>query len=250
MSAYTGAYAGGGKRRRYSTAGTAGRATTALRGRRMYAKPIVVYKGFTRKSGLYGRELKFYDKSLSATTAAGTGTVLEDAMVTVAQGAGTEQRVGRKIWCTSLELRGEIHLVSNTANTATYSGCRVRLVVVLDKQCNGSATTWGAVFADTSPNSMPNMENQDRFQILYDRTWSINHITGIVHEQGSATQYHQPGVRQNFHIKIPLKRKTISYDGATGAIGEMASNNIALMAIRDGANDATVEALWRVRYTD
>jgi len=93
---------------------------------------------------------------------------------TVAQGAASSEREGRKVVIKGLELRHLFTLSSSAvaANTSTS----VRLITVLDKQCNGATPSETDLFnvATNKTNNMYNLDNAQRFSILSYETMDNN----------------------------------------------------------------------------
>lgn len=96
----------------------------------------------------------------------------------VRQGAGSWERIGRKIQLTSLRLKGSfLNDYTSQASTGNIPANYIRMVVVWDRQPSGGAIpTWDSVFSQTaqdgteSSNVMAQLayDNMDRFQILRD----------------------------------------------------------------------------------
>ena len=104
-----------------------------------------------------------------------TGTFLD--LNTVPSGAGDNARTGNDISATSIRIRW---IASQVAATTVANNCRI--IVGWDSQPNTAATT--ATLLDTSIVTNPlvapyNHDNQKRYKILYDRSFTLNPSAGV-----------------------------------------------------------------------
>lgn len=94
-------------------------------------------------------------------------------------------------------------------------------------------------------NNYRNMEFIDRFRVLHDKTVVLNRMA--VQDTLGAEVTKQFNIGKNMNLDI-------SFNGVTGAIGEVQTNNIGVMFITDkNSTDTSVWSStyeWRVRYTD
>ncbi len=156
-----------------------------------------------------------------------------------------------------VQLRGHIKLTGDTSPEAIRSH-RVRMIVYCDKQCNGAMANVNDILqdsksiADGTPtakavtiNNYRNMEFIDRFRVLHDKTVVLNRMA--VQDTLGAEVTKQFNIGKNMNLDI-------SFNGVTGAIGEVQTNNIGVMFITDkNSTDTSVWSStyeWRVRYTD
>lgn len=215
--------------------------------RRYGASAVAKYydPGYSRTSGYYGRfagpgaELKFFDTSLSFPVDA-TGEVPATGQLNlIPQGTTESQRIGRKCVIKSIQLRGIATFAPAAAATAADV---VNLFVVLDKQCNGAAAAFTDVFVGSSANtSLRNMANSSRFVILKTYRWAFNPMSGATTAYNNTTRTFDWYKRCN----IPLE-----FSSTTGAIGEIRSNNIFLLAQAVQDDLTTVTGVCRVRFSD
>ncbi len=213
--------------------------------------------GYNRFSPQYGRqsfrttsghmlgrpEKKFLDSDISdavVTTGIefGTGDIL-----TVVAGTGESQRVGRKIMVTNIHLRGVLAL-NRIADAATGAlPDQIRIMVVLDKQCNGAAATAALLLQTDNITSFRNVENIGRFQMLYDKTIALHVVnsggTGAVNDTSETNKLW----KVNLNVRIPIE-----YSSTTGAITERCCNNIFVCQISHTGLMALKIAKARIRY--
>jgi len=139
----------------------------------------------------------------------------------VQQGAGSWNRVGRKIQLQSLRLRGSLLFTYDPApSTGNLTGNTLRMVVVWDKQPSGAAiptydTVFGVTGQDGSETSTflnpVKYDNMDRFSVLRDcvidfdpKLYNASALT-----QGRVIEY------KTFDEFIPLKGREVVFLGQT-----------------------------------
>ena len=108
-------------------------------------------------------EKKFFDTQLTS-TAVPTAGVVNPNLVIIPQGDGESERIGRKIVVTNVLVHGSIN------TDTTDEGQQVRIMLVQDKQANGAVFNTGQVLAQLSYQAFREMENIERFVVLYDKT--------------------------------------------------------------------------------
>ena len=236
------------KRKRGITFARSGR---QMRPRRLFAPQ----RGFLRVGGFYGRysgrnaELKFFDTLKAQTSVTETGTVLDDSVNHIAQGVTEENRVGRKCTIRGLHFKGTYNNTVSTVLSATNQS--VRIVIVVDKQTNGTAVTVADVLEDVTEfngyNSYRNLANSQRFKVLMDRRFNIR-IPAVAQTAAGTFSTYLNEYKWEFNKRLNLP---IEFSGTTGAIGEIRSNNIAIFAIcRDATTRPEVGYTCRVRFSD
>lgn len=199
--------------------------------RRKFARPA--YSPFT--------ELKFLDGSNSGTIP--TAGIVFGSIVEIPEGTGRSERIGRKAMIKHVMLRFNaiVPPVASSGNSADI----FRVVVYQDKQTNGSAATVPDILDTTllalNYQSFKNLTNSGRFRILYDRSYSVNALSGTTGFNFDSRVYYEYHSRE---LNIPIEFNDSS---STGDISSMSSNNIGYFVI-SRAGDAQWEANWRVRY--
>ena len=182
-------------------------------------------------------ESKFFDSSDNvAVPAAGD---VNASLCLISQGAGDSQRLGRKIFPTSVGLKGSLTFTSPSGTNLTDL---VRVVVFIDKQANGATATVAQLLQGANYNNWRNLDNTDRFMFLYDKV----HTLGLT-ASGSASTV----VRKKFNVWLQLPSDLeIQYSSTTGALTELTSANIGVMSISLLDGDTTLDYISRLRYTD
>lgn len=195
------------------------------------------------------REKKYDDRSIAFTL----GTVDQDGSVlstlsAVVQGGGPQQRQGRKYVVTDFMCRYYINF--GTETDAQAADEVVRVVFFLDKQCNGTAASAHLVLEPTPGQSTTdylayqNMDQVERFQILYDRTHKMDKYAGA--NNGSTDVFAATGAMGRCYKKGYWPHLCTN-TGAT--VGDLASNNIGMLVISK-SNKCTVTARSRIRFYD
>lgn len=205
------------------------------------ARAVAAARGITRR--LPTGELKFLDTSKGNTLISSTGTVLDDSLNHIAQGTDESERIGRKCTVQALHIRGEIYIPSTT-NAQSCSDV-VRVIVYVDKQTNGSAASVTDLLESAAYNSFANLTNSGRFLILSNSVRVVNCTAGAGADTATDV-YADNRVLYQFDKKcnIPLE-----FSSTTGAISELRSNNIGVMAI-SSRGLCYINYNARIRYSD
>lgn len=211
------------------------------------AKAYKMTGGYQRQSGFYGRfqgknaENKFFDTNLSFSFDT-TGEVPATGQLTlIPQGVTESTRVGRKATIKSIHIRGLVNFVPGAA-VATASDL-LYLYLVLDKQCNGAAAAITDVLTSATMGiGMINMANSERFTVLKRIT------VQIASQAGATTAFANNSRIVDYYHKCNLP---IEYSSTTGAITEIRSNNIFLLAAATLNDDiSTMSGTCRLRFSD
>lgn len=218
--------------------------------------------GTSRTTGIYGRytpnakkvvaEKKWKDFSHNGTIEklAGGGpygeSIFIPSLVDISVGSGPNQRIGRTIQLKSVHVNGYASINA----TADYD--YVRIIVYMDRQCNGAEATPEQILAPDStgspgPMSFLNLENSKRFYILKDWRWSDEPKLAY-----NGTTVVGSEVVKDYQFNISLDEPIEYGSGGTG-IANIKSNNIGILAVCYRKTQTTTSSLrmtCRVRYTD
>lgn len=211
-------------------------------------RPIPRYLlGRVRTGGYYGRfagrsaELKFFDTAL-AWNFDSTGEVpATGQLALIPQGVTESTRIGRACVVKSIQIRGNFVFQPTTAASAATT---VILLVVQDTQCNGAAAAVTDVLNSANMSTaLINIDNSQRFKILKRITVSMNASAGVTTAYNNVVRH----VDMYKKCYIPL-----DFSSTTGALTEIRSNNIFLLAGSDGASDDLVSfgGYARLRFSD
>ncbi len=206
-------------------------------------------RGRMRVSGYYGRynrgqptsEWKFHDLSVVDVVVASAGSITTPSCNTIAQGTDQDERIGRKCTIKSIEFRYSI-LLPTTVNVGDGSD-EMRLIIYLDKQCNGETAIVGDILESADFQSFYNLANQNRFNILLDKTLLINALAGSGNGSSSDTFDCTRAFTWGKRCNIPIE-----FDATTGGIAEIRSNNIGILMI-SRKQLIGFEGFMRLRFT-
>lgn len=158
---------------------------------------------------------------------------------TVPQGAGTSQRVGKRIQLKSLQCRGS--MLANAAVTSTD----VAMLIVYDKRPTGALPAITDILVSVSATSFNNDNNSGRFRIL-------KRVDAIL--TGSAANNYTTDSAMNNDWFLPLKGLPQVFKSAgTGAIADIDEGALYLVTVGGsgaGTTAGTLTAAFRLRYID
>lgn len=230
--------------------GNAARSAKSARTASVAARRAVV-PGYTRTGGSYGRygasarrmgllpEKKFFDTALSFTVDATGEVPATGQLALIPQGDTESTRDGRKATIESIQLRGRVAYVPGAAGTASTNAY---IYVVLDSQCNGAAAAVTDVFTEADlSKALLNLNNSGRFRILKKIQMSFNPQAGVSAAFNSVIK------PLEFYKKCSID---MDWSSTTGALSEIRSNNIFLIAGTDQGSDdvVTVTGNCRLRF--
>ncbi|AUM61731.1 capsid [uncultured virus] len=191
-------------------------------------------------SGVPGRrgELKYIDTAFQDTIP-DTGTLV--LLNGLQPGTGASQRIGKRALFKNMLIRMGIGVPTNVG--ATPLNGYVRVLVVCDKQANAAAPTVAGILQAVNAISPVNMDNRDRFVVVYDHQITIDQLGS---RAGQAVK------------KFKKLNVTTSYNaGAAGTIADIATNSMYMLYIYSqigtGAAPTVTPALdayIRLRYDD
>ncbi len=195
-------------------------------------KAFRTLRGRARIGGFYGRytkprgELKFHDLDIDDTTDMSSGTIL-DSVNHIPQGTTEVQRDGRKCTIKAIEWRYNINNQENDAGGTPNNGSTVRVILYKDKQCNGATAAVTDILETADYQSFYNLANEARFDILMDKTHTINY-SGMASDGAAVVSQAKQVLNGEFALScnIPLE-----FSSTTGAITELRSNNVGVLLI-------------------
>ncbi len=192
----------------------------------------------TRRAGIStAGEHKFFDTTLGTTALATAGVILSPSLNLVPQGVTESTRVGRKCTITQINFRAFVILTSGTATTSDL----YRIMLVLDKQANGAPATIVDVLETADEKSFNNLSNSQRFLVLKDWYGAINKTADI----GTNVNSQQKVLSFFKSCSIPIE-----FSAATGAIGEIRSNNLLLLGLSSSGATISMSHTTRIRFAD
>jgi len=204
-------------------------------------------RGYVRTAGYYkgggaGTELKFHDLDIDDTDIATGGTIAEDSCLTIAQGDGESERIGRK--CTVKSINWRFQIVLDSASTPVSGTDVVRVILYQDKQTNGATAAVTDILESDDFQSFNNLANKSRFRTLMDRTYELNSSAAAGNGTTDLTAPAQ--INDTFFMSCNIP---IEYDNSatTGAIATMRSNNIGVLLL-SGFGRCGFASKMRIRF--
>lgn len=187
-------------------------------------------------------ELKAFDTAI-AFTVDQTGEVPATGQLSlVTTGDTLADRDGAVIQVKSLQIRGTLTFAPAAAALAA---CNVYIYIVQDRQANGAAAAIASVLTGNDMSiALGNVPNQYRFKILKRLVFTMQS------QAGATTAYNNVKAAFDEYIKFytPIEMR---YTASAGAITDVASNNLFLLAGSDAGQDdtVTVAGTARLRFT-
>lgn len=233
-------------------------ASSSKRGKRAYSNGIS--RNVRRKralapklhSGKESPELKYYDRAEAfiATTTLTKATTTTFSMNTIPQGASPSERISNRVRIKSVQCKGYFLVIGADAAAGNHDEFDnlARFMIVIDHQCNGAvAPTAEILLAPTSINSFRDLDNTDRFTVLFDHRVAVHPQTHFEGTDGITT-----GLDTKYEFSFYKKGLDMvcQYDATSEAITSQVNNSIdAYMMIEDTLCAVTVFFNTRVRYT-
>lgn len=189
-------------------------------------------------------ELKFHDRQITVSPAQAFGTV-HDTIVNINEGSDQVTRNGRTIQVKSVHVKLHIWLPEQEETDLAKTADTFRVILFIDKQCNGATATVLNLLHVTSFLSFRNLTGGSRFRVLWDKSITLNAQAaagggGVASNQESG----RVGMYLSFDKDLGLP---IEYNGLGITVAQLQTNNIGLLFISSrGLMEATVRT--RVRF--
>jgi len=185
----------------------------------------------------FPQEVKFFDTAVSFNADSTAEVPATGQWALIPQGDTQSTRDGRLARIKSIQFRGQIEGTNGAGSVARVRGA-IYIWVILDRQANGAAAAVTDVFTGTAAqNMLLNLNNSKRFKILHKevvapQTWGFYDST-VVTEGTFAVP---------LEFYIPNVNILMDWDSTTGAITEIKSNNIFIIAgVSQVANGTTLD---------
>lgn len=157
---------------------------------------------------------------------------------TMGDGTTNESRIGRKIAMRSIYLQFRIEKSSTAVSRSSY----VRMLLILDKQPNGTLPSWANILdlpgtgnPEVEMWSPNNLNNSKRFVTLIDHRLAL----------------HKDFVEGKIYKKYLRLSQTVQYNGTGNTIGNLATNSLLLCfvgAVTTGGNVSNFSGTTRLRF--
>ncbi len=173
-------------------------------------------------------------------------------IVDIPQGTGESQRIGRKCTITDVYLRLNISTLNKVLSSmavGTFTHNNVRIIMYLDRQCNGAQAAATDILQADVWNSYRNLSNKNRFRTLFDKVIVLNNTA---YGGGNGTTSESQNNHKNWIVNIHKRCFIpIEFSSTTGALTEIRSNNIGILIWSQVVGRHEVSAsLGRIRFID
>lgn len=192
-------------------------------------------------------EVKFTDTNMTGSWDASNAATNVLVVNQCSLGTGANQRIGNVVSCKSLELTGAVY--GGTLQANSPQACRI--IIYWDRQPDpaGVVTTIApSLLLNALPQGLTNIQNTDRYVIIYDKIFTIGTNAAVVGTAG----YNQA---RAFHLFLDLKGVETRYLTAGGATFP-STNSLCLAVMGDTLPGPNINPTWvnlaqsRVRFTD
>lgn len=187
---------------------------------------------------LNAQELKFLDVSNAALTVGAGGTVV--ALNSMAAGDDANTRNGRRIALVSSMFR--FHMLGTDGIATAPVGQRI--CIVYDRDSRGGSPAWTDVFQVTQSVTDRNVNNKDRFVVVYDNFMSRGKGDLSQSTPNTAGAGFETGIYDAKFTKLT----GMNAEYANTAANTPITGGLYLMALSDV--DATMRYYHRVNYND
>lgn len=183
-------------------------------------------------------ELKFHDLGLNFLFDSLGEVPATGQLNLIAQGDTESTRDGRQCNLESIQMRLLARFDPGVGTPATGAGT-CHMYVVLDKQANGAAAAITDVVQTTNlATALINLNNSRRFRIIKKFKFTFEPKSGV------SGAFNTQVLHKEWYKKLNIP---LDFQGTTGAITELRSNNLFLIAGSDGFTDDTVNLTGAMR---
>lgn len=193
----------------------------------------------------FPQEVKFFDTAVSFTADSTLEVPATGQWALIPQGDTQSTRDGRLARLKSIQFRGII--TGPTTASSTNLDFVFYMWVILDRQANGAAAAVTDVFTNTlGASALINLNNSKRFRILHKEVIAPNTAGWTMNNTSAANVLAWP---VEFFLPVNI---LMDWDSTTGAITEIKSNNVFIIAGVSGAgaidDEYSVAGNARVRF--
>lgn len=170
-----------------------------------------------------------------------------------AQGDGPSDRDGKVFRINKILIRGYIYTTATESATAPTADHLVRLCLVQDKQTNGAQLNAEDVFvtqgvSGEDVNSVRQLENIKRFNVLKDKQYLIRNSYAVVNE-GAVNQFARGRSMVPFKIsytfKVPME---VNCGSTTAVVANCRDNSLHLIGCVSALHGSTMGITYGCRF--
>ncbi len=188
-------------------------------------------------------ELKFNDVDVEDPVVSASGST-GDGVFLISQGAGESQRLGLEVTVWHIAWTFKVTAPAVNAGATGPVADTVRLVLVLDKQCNGVTPIPLDVLEDATVKSFYNLANKDRFDVLMDRSYTLNYKAGG--GNGTTSDWAAVATDDDFSLECAIP---VTFKSDTGATDDLTGSNLVLVTISDKGVGGLGPSKFRILFT-
>ncbi len=189
--------------------------------------------------------MKFFDTDVSSGAVSANGAIVTDSLNHIVQDTSENGRIGRKCTIRSINWKYQIILPEVDAQATPSSSDTLRIIMYLDKQCNGAIATVLGILETTDLHSFRNLAESQRFSILFDKTVAINY-QGLASDGAGLVSQALVNFDDAWYKKVSIP---IEFTGTDGTMATIRSNNLGVLLISTGANVQFLSVV-RLRFSD
>lgn len=189
---------------------------------------------------LKSQELKWFDTAVSVATPG-----LVTPVNLVPQGDDVIARDGRKILMKSLWMR-----ITGLSQAVGTNPICPRVALVYDKNPNGVLPVITDIFTSTSSTAFKNMNNQERFVILYDNTAGLGDAMADVHIEIAGNTGSTPYSQYHVNKYVPLNHTAVYGPTGSGTIVGSQTGGLYIVALGESSTAVGVAGNFRLRFLD
>lgn len=173
-----------------------------------------------------------------ASTNADPTTGSQACLFAPTQGTTKNSRSGNKVKVTGLRINARIRCPAQTSQTTPDNGGLVRVILFLNRDCNGAQVTGdkviakqGATVTFTDPNALFGFMNANscpKIKILRDKTFTFHSPSGTY--DGSA-RYQVNGITKHFEWRIKyINGLDVQFKANAGVVADITDNSFHIIA--------------------
>lgn len=199
-----------------------------------------------RRGGLTDLNLRFFDKTLGATTVPTTGAVFNPSsngqfLNSVPDASGPSARTNNRIIMKSVQVRGRFDRDVHGSLTGPGNAMVMDIFLIMDLSPNGAIPTVPEIFSNAVAGEMlQNIGNSQRFIILKRKTLTMDCPNmAAVASVGTGGQY------RSFKMFKKLNHE-VAFTGTSDAVGSVSKKSLSIVAI---ASENAIPNTVALRYT-
>ncbi len=191
------------------------------------------------------QEVKFKDTTINDSAVVMGGQV-STSFNLIPRGDDDSERIGRKVYVKSIWVRFEYFLPQQVNQSDIGVGDQLRIMMIRDKQANGAPSTVLNILETAVKESYVNLSNESRYVIYYDENVILNRRVAVTDGTNTSTS---PTVIGHFERYTRINSVPVEFDGATGGLGEVRSNNFFILFISQNGVIGVQNSNVRMRYS-